>query len=1247
MASEWAQRFAARPSQPLSPPQQTQAEGGSGASEWAQRFAQRQASEQAPPAPVQPQPTPLPGATPEPTPSPLPMPSPGPAPLDPRQGYVHEERTPVLALPGEVAGDAYQWLRDKAGLRTSGEMLEEQGRIMDQAHAEGRATTPMEDLNRTAASALGLVAGMVEAPYKMALPAGRQIAKGVGENVVPRVPGSGETRDDRLQRQADRHIAPNLIEETFGPPVQTVVKSVLAPAAKAATGRDDVLPEEGYTLEEMAKDPVGVTMGPVFTLAPVVAGGLKARGARGRTEARRATDVAARNWTQQQPTKGSAYAVLDAAHDLLKKVDSDQRGTARHGELVDYIRGPERFDRRLGEWWASKVDEKVGAAKKKISEGYSTYIDPNISPETREFVAKAHWYISDDALAKKMPEMRAEFDRTQGAIAVFEDGAARLARDMEATFEREVRAAMPGIKRGQLRNETAQAMWEFFRLSQGEALDTVRPDSVAHKILKGNPQWFEPLNNLAKRVAEVRPDLLSEELRAANAEKRQYLPYLYQRTLSTAIKEFFTLDDTAFTKAIRETAIDSTKPDRTSRSVGLEQNRTALGRTKARRTDWDYQDRMEAGLREDPIYALTTGIRHLAHVVEMDGLQKRIAQRPDVTTQPFMRFGEKSLSPRQLIEAFEAFEDGAWSKHHEKIRERAEASGAWTPEVYLKARKLIREHDAAAPEGTVQLPHGGIFDRLYGDLAGAHVPRHLAFELNDLLGKPTSAGHLNFGLTVLKKTLKATGGFFKVSKTAWAFNVAAVNAMANIIQHDIGGFPVIEQAHYMAKAMKEMKEGGRLWREALEDGAVGGDFLHKHGISAAEIAANAAASGVLTGSPTGVGRVPFWLADVAHHGARWVRRTGRKPVEFYRHIDSFAKLSHYIYAREVLKLERGAAARRAQAAGLNYEKVSPFIRDAGAYATPFISFPYLYSKFLASNLAKHPVRTLKWVAIKEALDALGHSESEGEDPTWGFSGEAREQRAEERMGLSAPERVSAVRMSPSVGGVFGGVLGAAAGGLISGAMGARRGTTPPRLPIVAGAAIGAGGGAALSPARTEEGEPVDANLGRIIPWLIANRELDLTMPIGPWQLLAGPSHPAITEPGQIARNRDDFTGLEIMTPGASTPQRAMEILKHVSRTFGPGIAMELADTWRRTVGGETYYGQDRPASEDVRFRFGLQRPVTPLSGRAGAGLKTEREIREIEAYYRSLARRRGGLSDADRAEMQRRVQDTVDSNMNP
>jgi len=255
-----------------------------------------------------------------------------------------------------------------------------------------------------------------------------------------------------------------------------------------------------------------------------------------------------------------------------------------------------------------------------------------------------------------------------------------------------------------------------------------------------------------------------------------------------------------------------------------------------------------------------------------------------------------------------------------------------------------------------------LIDVRAGDLAGKYIPDHMADYLNEIM-KPAATG--------LGQVEKKLVGDFKFFKVVMNPGTHARNIVSNKILNywKLGMNPLDPRT---------IKAEGKALREIMKGSGKYIDEATPHGYNL-DTFASAEMKDLLES--------PEMAAGMKQFGSKW-QVVKKKLGDLYQAEENQAKLTAYIYQRDVMKLKPEAAWLAAESATFNYAQVTPFIRKMreSIFGMPFITFTYKATPVAIETALKNPQRIGAIGKIKQGIENLSDNEETAREratePPW-------------------------------------------------------------------------------------------------------------------------------------------------------------------------------------------------------------------------------------------------------------------------
>lgn len=177
------------------------------------------------------------------------------------------------------------------------------------------------------------------------------------------------------------------------------------------------------------------------------------------------------------------------------------------------------------------------------------------------------------------------------------------------------------------------------------------------------------------------------------------------------------------------------------------------------------------------------------------------------------------------------------------------------------------------------------------------------------------------------------------------------NAITNTMLLDMSGTSHLKQLQLFPKAFKEVLTKGKLYQQALEDGALGGEFV---------------------GTETMQKLHNLYTNTPGNNLQRWMsimRMVFEKPGEIYQGIEQLSKIVKYT---DVLAKggTRQKASQEAQKWLFNYQEIPKIVDWArkSPFGAPFITFTYKSIPRIAETLVNRPTTLYKYYALANGFN---------------------------------------------------------------------------------------------------------------------------------------------------------------------------------------------------------------------------------------------------------------------------------------
>lgn len=256
--------------------------------------------------------------------------------------------------------------------------------------------------------------------------------------------------------------------------------------------------------------------------------------------------------------------------------------------------------------------------------------------------------------------------------------------------------------------------------------------------------------------------------------------------------------------------------------------------------------------------------------------------------------------------------------------------------------------DVPVPDGWKQLPE----NKKLGSLSEAHVHPEIFADLKETIRVMETPER------VWRKAL----GFWKFGKVIISPKTHARNLMSNSVLAHLGGMPMYEQPVYLIKAAKHLKQKGKLWKKAREEGLLTDTFTNAE-LRTLFDRVEGAMTGIKAGS------IPEAMGII---GKSWqkTKTAGRGAAKLYELEEQWFKMAKFIHNVERKKMGVTAAAKDAEKWLFNYRKVTKFQEKYRTkwYGAPFATFTFKAMPRVMEAAVKYPWRFALPTAIIYALE---------------------------------------------------------------------------------------------------------------------------------------------------------------------------------------------------------------------------------------------------------------------------------------
>lgn len=211
-------------------------------------------------------------------------------------------------------------------------------------------------------------------------------------------------------------------------------------------------------------------------------------------------------------------------------------------------------------------------------------------------------------------------------------------------------------------------------------------------------------------------------------------------------------------------------------------------------------------------------------------------------------------------------------------------------------------------------------------------------------------------VNAITKVAETSQNLYLKALSAWKFGKVVLNpatqvrnVISNSILLDLSGTPHLRQVKLFPRAFKEHLSKGKIYQQALDDGAIGGEFV---------------------GAETMQKMREFYLVSKGGNLEKWMdiaRMPFRKAAELYQGSEQLAKMVKYM---DVLNRggTRQMAAQEAQKWLFNYTEIPNFVSFGRTYVAPFMTFTYKALPRLGETLVNRPMALYKYYALSTAFN---------------------------------------------------------------------------------------------------------------------------------------------------------------------------------------------------------------------------------------------------------------------------------------
>jgi hypothetical protein len=302
---------------------------------------------------------------------------------------------------------------------------------------------------------------------------------------------------------------------------------------------------------------------------------------------------------------------------------------------------------------------------------------------------------------------------------------------------------------------------------------------------------------------------------------------------------------------------------------------------------------------------------------------------------------------------------------------------------YRFFRDVARNPDIASAEQVGKFTHkipetsltgiaGG--PKKFGDLNGKYVTK----EVHDDLMRVTQLKDKSALDNKLWRAYKKLNSIWKVSKTALNPAVHMNNIVSNVHLYDFYDGSV----KHLAKSFGDIKGKSKAYKEALQNGVFGVDFIG-HEIGPAFRVVDDAYKNT-SGAVDALGWAEKFAPKIALKMARGTKKwTVDKMMRAYMLEDHIFRMGLYKTVKERLMKDGlgeaeaiSIAARKAREGFVDYSRTTPALELMRNGPLPFISYMYGVVPRLAETAAKKPMKLAKWGLIWHGLNEMGEDMSD-------------------------------------------------------------------------------------------------------------------------------------------------------------------------------------------------------------------------------------------------------------------------------
>lgn len=213
-------------------------------------------------------------------------------------------------------------------------------------------------------------------------------------------------------------------------------------------------------------------------------------------------------------------------------------------------------------------------------------------------------------------------------------------------------------------------------------------------------------------------------------------------------------------------------------------------------------------------------------------------------------------------------------------------------------------------------------------------------------------------INAITKAGQQSQGIYLKALSAWKFGKVVLNpaaqtrnALSNTILLDLSGTNHLRQAKLFPKAFDELLSKGKIYQQALNDGAIGGEFA---------------------GTETMQKLKDVYIGSQEGNLQRWMKIAGtpfKKAGELYQGMEQTAKLVKYMDVLEKTGNSKLAAS-EAQKWLFDYNKVPKFIDvlRKSPIGAPFATFSFKAIPRIAETMVNRPMAVYKYKALFDAMN---------------------------------------------------------------------------------------------------------------------------------------------------------------------------------------------------------------------------------------------------------------------------------------